>query len=277
MRSASEASAGASACLRDRRRTGFSYFLVVARYTVTEDVATRISTSSGLSLTERHACRSSPASRSRGCVTWWSLCSAPKECKVGGVVQLQATSLPLAGGLSSGPVVVNPAPGGRCTTPHALRLPHFAPSRWWTRTNTITMTGHSHHGTACGCDADEHQLLEGTLDFLFEKVDRDRTIALNGAEGVEAKVVIKSWDRRNDETEVRITARRTAERHWHPLTSASRPVPRERCGRAAHSARLVHRDDQDPLHHHQGRPGGAHSGQGQARAPGSSSRMWTDR
>ncbi|KAK4703775.1 hypothetical protein P7C70_g2436, partial [Phenoliferia sp. Uapishka_3] len=62
------------------------------------------------------------------------------------------------------------------------------------------MAGHSHHGTSCGCDADEHQMLEGTLDFLFEKVERDRTVALNGSEGTEAKCVIKPWDQRNDET-----------------------------------------------------------------------------
>ena len=31
------------------------------------------------------------------------------------------------------------------------------------------MPAHSYHGTSCGCDADEHQMLEGTLDFLFEK------------------------------------------------------------------------------------------------------------
>ncbi|KAL8292539.1 hypothetical protein RQP46_001151 [Phenoliferia psychrophenolica] len=63
------------------------------------------------------------------------------------------------------------------------------------------MAGHSHHGASCGCDADDHQLLEGTLDFLFEKVDRDNTVALNAVEGMEGKVVIKPWDRRNDEVE----------------------------------------------------------------------------
>ncbi|KAM0752213.1 DUF1000-domain-containing protein [Meredithblackwellia eburnea MCA 4105] len=63
------------------------------------------------------------------------------------------------------------------------------------------MAGHSHHGAGCGCDDDAHQQVEGTQDFLFSKVDRDRVVALNAVEGTEGKVVIKPWDQRNDESE----------------------------------------------------------------------------
>lgn len=44
-------------------------------------------------------------------------------------------------------------------------------------------------------------LLEGTQDFLYSQIDRDKCVALN-SEG-EAKIVIRPWDERNQEDEVR--------------------------------------------------------------------------
>ncbi|GAA6012938.1 hypothetical protein JCM10207_008386 [Rhodosporidiobolus poonsookiae] len=58
------------------------------------------------------------------------------------------------------------------------------------------------HPPGCSCgDDDAHQLLEGTLNFLFQHVDRDKVVALNAEEGKEGKVVIRPWDERAQEDE----------------------------------------------------------------------------
>lgn len=51
------------------------------------------------------------------------------------------------------------------------------------------------HPAGCQCgDDDAHVILAGTQDFLFDKIDRDRVVALNGAS--QGRVVIKPWDQR---------------------------------------------------------------------------------
>ncbi|BGP15862.1 hypothetical protein JCM10213_005652 [Rhodosporidiobolus nylandii] len=58
------------------------------------------------------------------------------------------------------------------------------------------------HPPGCQCgDDDAHVLLEGTLNFLYQHVDRDQVVALNAEEGKEGKVVIRPWDERNQEDE----------------------------------------------------------------------------
>lgn len=66
-----------------------------------------------------------------------------------------------------------------------------------------SMPHDSSHGASCGCTPEEKQQLEGTLDFLYSKIDRDNVIALNSAPAQPAKNCIKPWDRREDESEVR--------------------------------------------------------------------------
>ncbi|GAA5825745.1 hypothetical protein JCM11251_000357 [Rhodosporidiobolus azoricus] len=58
------------------------------------------------------------------------------------------------------------------------------------------------HPPGCQCgDEDAHVLLDGALNFLYQHVDRDKVVALNGEEGKDAKVVIRPWDERNQEEE----------------------------------------------------------------------------
>ncbi|GAA5997925.1 PITH domain-containing protein [Rhodotorula paludigena] len=58
------------------------------------------------------------------------------------------------------------------------------------------------HPPGCSCgDEDAHVLLEGTLNFLYQHVDRDKVVALNAEEGKEGKVVIRPWDQRQQEDE----------------------------------------------------------------------------
>ena len=63
----------------------------------------------------------------------------------------------------------------------------------------------SSHGSSCGCSPEEKQQLEGTLDFLFSRIDRDRVIGFNSTPSHPGQHCIKPWDRREDETEVRLT------------------------------------------------------------------------
>lgn len=59
----------------------------------------------------------------------------------------------------------------------------------------------AHHPAGCQCgDDDAHVLLEGTQDFLFSRVDRDKVMVLN-SEG-DGKIVIRPWDEREQEEEV---------------------------------------------------------------------------
>lgn len=56
------------------------------------------------------------------------------------------------------------------------------------------------HPAGCSCgDEDAHVLLDGTLNFLFQHVDRDKVVALNADESTEGKVVIRPWDQRNQD------------------------------------------------------------------------------
>ncbi|BGP39853.1 hypothetical protein JCM10450v2_003826 [Rhodotorula kratochvilovae] len=58
------------------------------------------------------------------------------------------------------------------------------------------------HPAGCSCgDEDAHVLLDGTLNFLFQHVDRDKVVALNADESTEGKVVIRPWDQRNQDDE----------------------------------------------------------------------------
>lgn len=58
------------------------------------------------------------------------------------------------------------------------------------------------HPTGCQCgDEDAHVLLDGTQDFLYSRVDRDKVTVLN-SEG-DGKIVIRPWDEREQEQEVR--------------------------------------------------------------------------
>ncbi|GJN89180.1 hypothetical protein Rhopal_002154-T1 [Rhodotorula paludigena] len=58
------------------------------------------------------------------------------------------------------------------------------------------------HPPGCSCgDEDAHVLLDGTLNFLYQHVDRDKVVALNAEEGKEGKVVIRPWDQRQQEDE----------------------------------------------------------------------------
>ncbi|GAA6027402.1 hypothetical protein JCM8097_007833 [Rhodosporidiobolus ruineniae] len=58
------------------------------------------------------------------------------------------------------------------------------------------------HPPGCQCgDADAHVILEGVQNSLYQYIDRDRVVALNGEEGKDAKVVIRPWDERNQEEE----------------------------------------------------------------------------
>lgn len=50
-------------------------------------------------------------------------------------------------------------------------------------------------------------MVDGSAEHLYNRIDRDNVVALNSADGKEGKVVIKSWEQRNDETEVRSWAR----------------------------------------------------------------------
>jgi hypothetical protein len=57
------------------------------------------------------------------------------------------------------------------------------------------------HPAGCQCgEEDAHVLLEGALDFLFSRVDRDKVTVLN-SEG-DGKIVIRPWDQREQEEEV---------------------------------------------------------------------------
>jgi hypothetical protein len=63
---------------------------------------------------------------------------------------------------------------------------------------------HDHsHGGHCGCDDDSHLVIEGTQDFLYDKIDTDRVVALNAAEALKGRMVIRPWDQRMQEEEVR--------------------------------------------------------------------------
>lgn len=63
------------------------------------------------------------------------------------------------------------------------------------------------HPPGCSCgDDDAHVLLEGAQDFLYAHIDRDQVVALNGEEGKEGKIVIRPWDERNQEEEVRLAS-----------------------------------------------------------------------
>ncbi|KAK4053268.1 hypothetical protein OIO90_004042 [Microbotryomycetes sp. JL221] len=58
------------------------------------------------------------------------------------------------------------------------------------------------HPPGCQCgDEDAHVLLEGTQDFLFSKIDRDKVIALNADEPERGKIVIRPYDERMQEEE----------------------------------------------------------------------------
>ncbi|GAA6049627.1 hypothetical protein JCM3770_005042 [Rhodotorula araucariae] len=58
------------------------------------------------------------------------------------------------------------------------------------------------HPPGCSCgDEDAHVLLDGTLNFLYQHIDRDQVVALNAEEGRGGKVVIRPWDQRNQEEE----------------------------------------------------------------------------
>lgn len=61
---------------------------------------------------------------------------------------------------------------------------------------------HHNHSHDCGCDADEHLVVEGTQDFLYSRIDKDNVVALNAAEGVRGSIVIRPWDQRMQEEEV---------------------------------------------------------------------------
>lgn len=60
------------------------------------------------------------------------------------------------------------------------------------------------HGADCGCSPDEHQLVEGVADFLYARIDRDRIVVLNGADGARGigKNVVRPWEERGQEDEV---------------------------------------------------------------------------
>lgn len=78
----------------------------------------------------------------------------------------------------------------------ALALLHFVALE---HVNQLAMPSHP---TGCSCgDEDAHVLLEGTQDFLYSRVDRDKVMALN-SEG-EGKILIRPWDEREQEDEVR--------------------------------------------------------------------------
>lgn len=54
------------------------------------------------------------------------------------------------------------------------------------------------HPPGCNCgDDDAHVILDGTQDFLYSKIDRDRVVALNSEH--QGKAVIKPWDDRLQE------------------------------------------------------------------------------
>ncbi|KPV75375.1 uncharacterized protein RHOBADRAFT_26697 [Rhodotorula graminis WP1] len=58
------------------------------------------------------------------------------------------------------------------------------------------------HPAGCQCgDEDAHVLLDGTLNFLYQHVDRDQVVALNCDDPEHAKVVIRPWDQRNQDDE----------------------------------------------------------------------------
>jgi hypothetical protein len=61
------------------------------------------------------------------------------------------------------------------------------------------------HPPDCLCgDDDAHVLLEGTQDFLYSRVDRTHVVALNAEEGMSGSMVIRPWDEREQEDEVRV-------------------------------------------------------------------------
>lgn len=80
----------------------------------------------------------------------------------------------------------------------ALALLHFVALE---HVSYLAMPSHP-PGCSCG-DEDAHVLLEGTQDFLYSRVDRDKVVALN-SEG-EGKIVIRPWDEREQEDEVRFS------------------------------------------------------------------------
>lgn len=98
-----------------------------------------------------------------------------------------------------------------------LLLPHTLPKPKLIRTLLPVQHLHPHSHTAhlapshfmaphpvgCACgDEDAHVRLEGTQDFLFDKIDRDKVVALNAEEGKHGKMVIRPWDEREQGTEV---------------------------------------------------------------------------
>ncbi|GAA5848135.1 hypothetical protein JCM9279_007468 [Rhodotorula babjevae] len=58
------------------------------------------------------------------------------------------------------------------------------------------------HPAGCQCgDEDAHVLLDGTLNFLYQHVDRDKVVALNADDPEQGKVVIRPWDQRSQQDE----------------------------------------------------------------------------
>ena len=61
------------------------------------------------------------------------------------------------------------------------------------------MSHHHHHdhGGHCNHDDTDHLQLDGTLDFLYKRTDKDNVVALNAAEGSNAGKVIRPWNERD--------------------------------------------------------------------------------
>lgn len=68
----------------------------------------------------------------------------------------------------------------------------------------MSQHGHDHgHGGHCNHDDDDHLQVEGQLDFLYKRIDRDHVVALNAAEASEPSKVFRPWDERDVDDHVR--------------------------------------------------------------------------
>lgn len=81
--------------------------------------------------------------------------------------------------------------------------------------------GHGGHGHD---DDDDHvKGGEGTLDFLYTRIDRDGVVALNEARPGSGARIIKPWDQRMDEEQVSRRSERSEDHPWQEEEGGSIP------------------------------------------------------
>lgn len=61
------------------------------------------------------------------------------------------------------------------------------------------MSHHHQHSSGCGCTEEDHQIVEGIQDYLYDKIDKDNVIVLNAQQP--GHIVIKPWAKVMDEVD----------------------------------------------------------------------------